>query len=91
MELVDMSHVDIFYWKLAILCCLLGLLFFFMTAESLIQGKLRLPAWVFSLFTLVIGVFFFRVFTNSMVEFDAGHHQSLDEFMNMWRVMTGLF
>lgn len=82
--------VDIFYWKLAFLCCLVGILFFFITAESLVRGKLKLPAWVFSSFTLVIGVFFFRIFLSSLSEFEAGRHQTLDEFLDMWRLITGL-
>jgi hypothetical protein len=84
-----MGHIDIFYWKLAVLCSLVGLLFFFMTAESLIQGKLRLPAWVFSLFTLVIGVFFFRVFLRSLDEFGLGRHTALDDLVNIWRMVAG--
>ena len=82
-----MSHIDMFYWKLAILCCLVGLLFFFITTESIVKGKLRLPAWVFSLSTLVIGVFFFRIFVNSMREFNMGQHVSLDQLMDTWKLL----
>jgi hypothetical protein len=82
-----MSHIDMFYWKLAILCCLVGVVFFFITAESLVQGKLRIPAWVFSSFTLVIGVFFFRIFVNSLSEFHMGQHVSLDQLMDTWRLV----
>jgi hypothetical protein len=83
-----MSHVDIFYWKSAVLCCLVGLFFFFVTAECIVKGKLRLPAWVFSTFTLVIGVFFFRVFTRSMFEFNIGRHESLDDLLNVWKLVS---
>ena len=86
-----MFHIDPFYWRLAILCSLVGLTFFFVTTEGLIQGKLRLPAWVFSSFTLVLGVFFFRIFVNSMYEFNMGQHVSLDNLVDIWRILTGFF
>ena len=83
-----MSHINMFYWELAVLCCLSGLLFFFITAESIVRGKLRLPAWVFSSFTLVIGVFFFRIFINSLSEFSMGRHISIDQLLDAWRLLT---
>ena len=85
-----MGSIDVFYWKLAVLCCVVGLMFLFVTAEGLVSGKLRLPAWVFSSFTLVIGVFFFRVFVNSLNEFDMGQHVSLDQLMDACRLVVGV-
>lgn len=84
-----MGQIDFFYWKLALLCSMLGFMFFFLTTEGLVKGKLRLPAWVFSSFTLVIGVFFLRIFLNSLGEFGMGRHESLDELLDAWRLMTG--
>jgi hypothetical protein len=86
-----MGYIDVFYWKLALLCCLVGLMFLFVTAEGLVQGKLRLPAWVFSCFTLVIGVFFFRIFVNSLGEFDMGQHGSLDQLMDACKLVVSVF
>ena len=86
-----MGYVDIFYWKLAILCCITGLFFFFATTESLIQGKFRLPAWVFSIFTMVLGVFFFDVFIDSLGEFGVGCHDSLDDLLDTWRIVMRFF
>lgn len=83
-----MGHIDIFYWKLAILCCILGILFLFLTTESLVQGKFRLPAWVFSIFTCAIGVFFLRIFINSLNEFNSGNHQSIDQLLDAWKMIS---
>jgi hypothetical protein len=83
-----MAQIDPFYWKLAVLCSLVGIFFFFLTTESLVQGKLKLPAWVFSSFTLVIGVFFFRIFVDSVGEFSKGTHPSLDNLLDVWRLVT---
>lgn len=86
-----MGYVDVFYWKLAILCCIAGLFFLFATTEGLIQGKFRLPAWVFSIFTLTIGVFFFDIFIDSLGEFSVGRHDSIDQLMDTWGVVTRFF
>ena len=83
-----MFHVDPFYLRLAGICLVIGLLFFFITTESLVRGKLRLPAWVFSSFTLTLGVFFFHIFINSVSEFGLGHHETLDELIDAWQLLT---
>ncbi|MFH1675968.1 MAG: hypothetical protein ABIC40_03000 [bacterium] len=82
-----MGYVDILYWKLAIALGVIGIFFFFMTAESLVNGKFRLPAWVFSIFTLVIGVFFFHTFLNSMAEFRYGSHDTIDEMFQAVKII----
>ncbi len=84
-----MGLVDFFYWKLAAGCCLLGIVFLFITTECLVKGKLRLPAWVFSSFTLVIGIFFLSVFINSLGEFSVRRHDSLDEMLRAWSLVKG--
>ncbi len=83
-----MSQVDFFYVRLAIICCIVAVVFFYITTESLIKGKLRLPAWVFSSFTLVIGIFFFDVFIDSVGEFSLGKTDSLDELIDMWEMVA---
>ncbi len=79
-----MWQVDILYWRLASICFIVGLAFFFFTTDSLIRGKLRLPAWVFSIFTFVVGVFFFRIAVNSLREFQMNRHNSLDELLDAY-------
>lgn len=86
-----MGQVDTFYWKLAIGTCILGILFLFFTTESLVRGKFRIPAWVFSSFTMVLGVFFFKVFLNSLAEFSVGRHDSLDEMLRAWALIRSIF
>jgi hypothetical protein len=86
-----MGLVDFFYWKLAVGCCFVGILFLFATTESLVQGKFRVPAWVFSTFTLVIGVFFLKVFLNSLGEFSVGRHDSLDDLMYVAQLIRSTF
>lgn len=85
-----MGHVDILYWKVAAVCFVVGIFFFFITTETLIRGKLRLPSWVFSMFTMVIGTFFFRIFVNSMSEFGIGQTGSVDELMKAWELIRDL-
>jgi len=72
------------YMRLAALCFVLAVTFFFITTECLIKGKLKLPSWVFSSFTLVIGVYFFNVFLRSMNEFTVGRTDALDELLDIW-------
>jgi hypothetical protein len=83
-----MVGIDIFYLKLAILCCLVGLFFFFVSSESILRGKLSLPSWVFAAFSLVIGVFFFRTFVDSVNEFNIGRHDSLDQLIDTWQLVV---
>jgi hypothetical protein len=78
------GNVDPIYWKMALGCFLIALLFLFITTDGLVKGKFTLPAWVFSSFTMVIGVVLFRVFLNSVNEFEAGQHTSLDQMIDMW-------
>jgi len=84
-----MGLVDILYWKMAAACCVTGIFFLFVTTEGLVRGRFRIPAWVFSSFTLVIGVFFFRVFLNSLAEFSVGRHDSIDELIAAWKLVGG--
>ncbi|HDS31053.1 MAG TPA: hypothetical protein ENN67_08425 [Firmicutes bacterium] len=86
-----MGLVDIFFWKVAVGCCFLGILFLFATTESLVQGKFRIPAWVFSSFTLTLGVFFLKIFINSMGEFSMGRHDSIDLLMRIGRMVGSVF
>jgi len=86
-----MGHVDFFYWRLAALCFVLGILFFFLTTDSLVKGKLRLPAWVFSSFTLVMGIYFFTIFVKSANEFMIGRHEALDELIDTWEMISRFF
>jgi intracellular septation protein A len=82
-----MWQVDIIYWRLAAICFVVGLAFFFFTTDSLIRGKLRLPSWVFSIFTFVVGVFFFRIAVNSVHEFQMNRHNSLDELLDAYHMI----
>ncbi len=84
-----MGQVDFLYWKLAAVCFVVAIAFFFFTTESLVRGKLQLPAWVFSSFTFVVGAFFFSVFLNSLTEFRMGAHYSLDELLDAWDLVSG--
>jgi hypothetical protein len=72
-------------------CAVAGLFFMFVTTEALVRGKLKLPAWVFSSFTLVLGVFFFRIFINSVAEFYMGQHDSLDTLMAHLSLLASFF
>ena len=82
------GHVDVLYWKMAAICAVMALFFFYITTESLIRGKLKLPAWVFSSFTLVLGIFFFKVFIDSLGEFNNGRHDTLDDMIKHLRVLA---
>jgi len=84
-----MGQVDFLYWKLAAVCFVVAIAFFFLTTESLVRGKMQLPAWVFSSFTFVIGAFFFSIFLNSLSEFKLGVHSSLDELLDAWDLVCG--
>jgi len=83
-----MGQVDIIYWKLAAICFVVGLAFFFFTTDSLIKGKLRLPAWVFSSFTFIAGFYFFHVAIASLAEFNQGKHDSIDTLLYGWHLIV---
>ena len=78
-----MENISFLYWKLAALCFIIAITFFFITAEALIRGKLSLPSWVFSSFTFVIGFYFFSVFLRSLGELNMGSHDALDELLDV--------
>jgi len=86
-----MGQVDFFYIRLAAICFVIAILFFFFTTESLVRGKLRLPAWVFSLSTLVIGIFFFNVFLGSVQDFMQGRTDTLDELIDISHIVVNFF
>jgi len=88
---ITMGHVDFLYIRLAAVCFVIAILFFFFTTESLVRGKLRLPAWVFSLSTLVIGIYFFNVFLNSVQDFMQGRTDTLDELIDISALVASFF
>jgi len=79
-----LENVYYYYWKIAAICFIIAITFFFITTETLIKGKLKLPSWVFSSFTFVIGFYFFNIFLRSMTEFTVGRHDSIDHLLNIW-------
>ena len=79
-----LGNVDPIYWKMALGCFLIAIVFLYMTTEGLVKGKFSLPSWVFSSFTMTVGIALFRVFLNSVNEFGAGKHTSLDQMLDMW-------
>lgn len=78
------GNVDPIYWKMAGGCLLIAIIFLFITTDGLVKGKFALPAWVFSIFTMSIGVFLFRITLNSLSEFRMGQHSSLDQMLDVW-------
>jgi len=85
-----MEQVSFLYWKLAALCFVIAITFFFFTAEALIRGKLSLPSWVFSAFTFVIGFYFFTIFLRSIGELRMGSHDALDELLDVVDTFLGI-
>ena len=86
-----MDNVNFLYWKVIALCFIVAITFFFFTTETLIQGKLKLPSWVFSSFTFVIGFYFFSVFLRSLSELKTGSHDSIDELLDICHITLKFF
>jgi hypothetical protein len=86
-----MGPVDFLYIRLSAICFVIAILFFFFTTETLVRGKLKLPAWVFSLSTLVIGIYFFNIFLGSIQDFMQGRTDTLDELIDISHVVFSFF
>lgn len=83
-----LAGIDPLYWKLAGGSLFIAILFFSITTDGLVKGKFGLPAWVFSAFSLVVGVLFFNIFLNSVNEFSVGRHVTLDKMLDAWEIMV---